>query len=105
MGPYTLTVTDDPAIVQAVAGASDRSLAGFSTLEASLIGIRTTQPTSHTYQADTLLHELLHMAFRVSGFEFVDSATEEQVVLAASTNLLHALRENPDLVKFLTYKE
>jgi hypothetical protein len=59
---------------------------------------------SHAYKADTLLHELVHMALAVNGFAFPSQDDEEKVVLAVTTNLLHMLRENPAVVAYLTYK-
>lgn len=54
---------------------------------------------SHTYVADTLLHEVLHAVIHnVSG---APSDQEEQFVERMSTGLLAVLRENPDLVAFL----
>lgn len=103
MGPYTFKVTTDPATLDAVGGASGH-IAGFSTLTAELIGVGDSPLHSHAYKADTLLHELMHMAFAVNGFSHDSQEAEEKVVLAATTNLLHCLRENPAVVSYLTYK-
>lgn len=55
---------------------------------------------SHTYIADTLLHEVLHAVIHnVSG---APSGEEEQFVERMSTGLLGVLRDNPDLIEFLT---
>jgi hypothetical protein len=104
MGPYTFKVTTDPAVLDAVAGSSGH-VAGFSTLTAELIGIGDSNLHSHAYKADTLLHELVHMAFSVNGFGFESTEAEEKVVLALTTNLLHMLRENPAVVTYLTHKD
>lgn len=103
MGPYTFKVTTDPAILEAAGGASGH-VAGFSTLTAELIGVGDSDLHSHAYKADTLLHELIHMAFAVNGFSFSSQDDEEKVVLAVTTNLLHTLRENPAVVAYLTHK-
>lgn len=103
MGPYTFRVTTDPAILEAAAGTEGRSVAGFSTLEACVIGVSDDPVRSHAFKADTLLHELLHCSLRVSGYD-TTADEEEKVVLAASTNLLHCLRENPAVVAYLTHK-
>lgn len=105
MGPYTFRVTDDAAIMEAMSGVSGEHVAGFSTLDACLIGVRTDSYRSHAFQADTLLHELIHCSFRVNGHQFDSDEAEEKIVLAATTNLLHTLRENPAVVAFLTHKE
>lgn len=105
MGPYTFRVTNDTRLLDAVSAESGRNATGFSTLEASIIAVNTSGHRSHAYQADTLLHELIHMAMQVSGYEFPVEQDEEKVVLAITTSLLHALRENPSVVTFLTYKD
>lgn len=102
MGPYTFQVTTDPAFLEAAA--TDGRVAGFSTLEGELIGV-SNAGRSHVFQADTLLHEIIHMAYRVSGFQFTEHAEEERAVLAVTTPVLDALRENPALAAFLTHKE
>lgn len=102
MGPYTFKVTTDPSIIAAAGG--ETHVAGFSTLTAELIGVADSAMHSHAWKADTLLHELIHMAFGVNGFQFESQDAEERVVLALTTNLLHTLRENPAVVAYLTYK-
>jgi hypothetical protein len=60
------------------------------------------------YQAETLLHELLHQCLRVSGCDPDQDAkvnledVEERAVRSMSGPLLDLLRRNPDLVVYLT---
>lgn len=51
-------------------------------------------------QAETLMHELLHVIHIVAGIKREDD--EEQVVRMASPLMYGILKENPSLVKFLT---
>jgi len=104
MGPYTFRVTTDPDVI-AAASSEGRDAAGFSTLTASIIGIDVAPPRSHAFCADTLLHELIHMALAVSGWQAPDEDAEERIVLAISTNLLGCLRDNPEVISYLTHKE
>lgn len=52
--------------------------------------------------ADTLLHELLHVVYYVSGLGEIENATEEQIVFVMTHPLLQILRDNPELTEFLT---
>lgn len=52
--------------------------------------------------ADTLIHECLHHFFRTSALTAIDSGDEEQIVNFLAPNLLAMLRDNPDLVEWLT---
>lgn len=103
MGPYHFKVTSDPAILTAYS--DGKKLAGFSNLETALIGIADDKFRSHAYKADTLLHELIHMAFRTSGFAGLDYDAEEAIVMAITPQLLHCLRENLEVLDYLTYRE
>ena len=53
------------------------------------------------HMRDTLLHEVLHAAWSVNP-PLDDEDQEERVVAALAPWLLLALRDNPDLVAFLT---
>ena len=105
MGPYTFKVTTDPAILAAAGEGGNRHIAGMSSVEGGVIGINAHPVLSHTYQADTLLHELLHCSYRMSGYEFPSAEDEEKAVLAAATSLLSCLRDNPRVVEFLAHRE
>ncbi|GIH26046.1 hypothetical protein Aph01nite_43560 [Acrocarpospora phusangensis] len=81
--------------------------AGFSNGSTQKIVLREDNPPD--YQAETLLHEILHQCLRVAGVDAdVDAKAgladvEERAVRAIAPNLLAALRENPDLVAYLLH--
>lgn len=51
-----------------------------------------------------LVHEIVHQLFDDSGLELED-ALEEQVCLSLQAPLLAVLKDNPDLVAWLTSEE
>ena len=53
------------------------------------------------YQRSTMIHEILHQVFVVAGTG-IDTDDEEKICRALEGGLLGALRENPDLVRWLT---
>lgn len=55
---------------------------------------------SPSQQRDTLLHEVLHAILTDSPFR-LSNDDEERAIRAVTPGLLAALRDNPDLVKFL----
>lgn len=62
---------------------------------------------AHTQLRDTLLHELLHCVIFETPLrkELKDSEEEEKLVWTLSPRILALLRDNPQLVAFLTEKE
>lgn len=60
------------------------------------------ETTSHQKQREVLLHEVLHAIYGVTGLHHKDGAPEELVVTDLSPTLLSVLRDNPDLVAYLT---
>lgn len=54
---------------------------------------------------EVLLHEVMHACYDTSGLTLKDDCPEEMVVNDLSFALLGVLRDNPDLVAFLTAKE
>lgn len=55
-------------------------------------------------KADTLLHEVLHAVWLAAGAHESKPKTEEAVISTLTPGLLCALRNNPNLVKFLVGK-
>lgn len=54
-------------------------------------------------EREALLHELLHMVIRTFGVGLeLDEETEERTVCALTPALLGILRDNPDLIRYLT---
>lgn len=57
---------------------------------------------SEDVQASTLLHEVLHAVFDVTGVSYdIGSKTEEKLIRHLEATLLQVLRENPELVAYL----
>jgi hypothetical protein len=54
--------------------------------------------------ADSLLHEILHACWACTGMHD-GKYNEEQVVRGLTTWLLLVLRDNPELVEYLTYEQ
>lgn len=63
--------------------------------------IRVQQAASVDYQRVVLLHELIHACFEHAGSP-TEPLTEEQVACLVSRRLLPILRDNPQLVAWLT---
>lgn len=53
-------------------------------------------------RAEVLLHEVLHACFEVANLKQHDTLTEEKVVNGLGMTLLSVIRDNPDLIAFLT---
>lgn len=60
-------------------------------------------PNQHAERAgDTLLHEVLHAVWDLSGFDQVADLNEENIVRSIATWLTLVLKDNPKLVEFIT---
>lgn len=62
----------------------------------------TIHPSNHPHDhhiVDTLLHEILHGLFEYSG---LDLKVEERICSFLGTGLMQVIRDNPELVKWLT---
>lgn len=80
----------------------EQSRAGSASGDWLSINVRNDLPPETT--AETLLHEVLHMALYAAGTE-LDTDEEEKVVRPLSMMLFRVLRDNPQLVEFLTEKK
>lgn len=92
IGHARYTVTADKAACKA------RKVEGRSSGNRLSIVIRPDRPRDA--QADTLLHEILHQCLFQSGAGGHEG--QETLILAMTGPLLSTLRDNPDLVKYLT---
>ena len=97
IGPHTYEIRHDPETAKRVRAAGH---AGNSEANQLLIQLDTDQP--HTQLADTLIHEALHCAWSQTSLPAGLADEEEAVVLALSPLLLGLLRDNPELVAYLT---
>lgn len=78
--------------------AEERGIRGLCNHSAQVISVDTRH--HHHAQADTLLHEALHGIYWDGDLHASDS--EEKVVSVLGHRLLQLLRDNPDLVRFVT---
>jgi hypothetical protein len=106
IGPYTYRVTTKKADLDRQGVRDQGSNAGYSQVSSQVIAVRTTtaagdEKVGRDYAASTLLHEVLHQCLAVAGFR-MDSEAEENVILAMETPLLQTLRDNPELLAYLT---
>ena len=56
------------------------------------------------FKRQTMIHEILHQVFTDSGAQ-IEKDTEEQICRALEAGLYGVLRDNPDLVAWLTTEE
>lgn len=93
VGPHTYRVVQVPHGILEGAGSD-----GTCNPRHLTIGLDDNQPRSQ--KADTLLHELIHALLATVK---LDEDTEEQICLALAPGLLALLRDNPNLVTYLTH--
>jgi hypothetical protein len=100
VGPYTFAVNVDAAAIDKDSVSERADLDGrFKPREQEILIRPGLGPDN---AADTLLHEVLHAVFMVSGLVgTLGEEQEENVVTVLSPALLDALRRNPKLVGFL----
>ena len=60
---------------------------------------------SHTVERETLLHEVIHCIWTVSGVSSLKSITEEQMVRGVEHVFFQVLTNNPIFLKYLLDKE
>lgn len=78
---------------------SDR-LYGMSDPSRALIAIRPGMAEGWTKQ--TLIHEILHQVFRQSGIGGLTADDEESIIRHLEGGLIGVLRDNPELVAYLS---
>ena len=93
VGPHRYKVVDDTTGL----AANVALVRGSCHHEHLTIALDATLP--HTVKAETLLHEVIHACLDGASLE---DGTEETVCRTLGGSLLAALRDNPDLVRFLT---
>jgi pantoate kinase len=99
MGAHLYEVRYDP---DTAALLQDEGALGDSHADRLLIRLDPSRP--HTAVAETLLHELMHCAFKSTPLRTDDvlAEQEEAIVTALTPPMLDALRRNPALVDYLT---
>jgi hypothetical protein len=99
IGPLDYTVTDD---AEAHLGAEDemsQRLYGMSDKSTQRIVIRPGMAAG--FKRQIVLHEIVHQLLDDSGLELA-TEIEEQICLSLQAPLLGLLKDNPDLVAWLT---
>lgn len=105
IGHLRYRVLRDNAAVDKASVKARSSYAGFSNPCEQRIGVRSDMQPD--WEAETVLHEVLHQCLRVCGVDPDRDAkagvedVEERAVAAIAGPLLDALRDNPDLVAYL----
>ena len=97
LAPHHLTVNCSADAVHTLSQAAGMQLSGNFDPRYLTITVDPNQAPSQV--RETLLHELLHACSQEAG---MDETQEEQTVNAQAPRLLAALRDNPDLVAWLT---
>jgi hypothetical protein len=77
---------------------TSEQLAGSS--NGNFLYIRVRNDLPYQTQAETLLHEVLHMVLFFSGLD-LDADQEEKIVRPAAMTLYGVLKDNPQLLKYL----
>lgn len=95
IGPVCFAVTDDRAYCD------DHNAWGKIKYAPQKIWLDPEQ--AEDFYAVTLFHEVLHGVFYIAGY--VGNDNNEEMVTRLSAPLLGVLRDNPELVAFLTQKE
>ena len=105
IGHLRYQVDVDQAAIDKANAESKSDYAGFSQASKQIIVLRPENPPD--FQAETLLHEVIHQCLRVAGCDPDEDAQaglkdiEEHTIKAMSGPLLDTLRRNPDLVAYL----
>lgn len=96
IGPKTFDVIVSEADINALSVELEEKVAGAMQISKQKIFLR---PGEHPqFQAETLLHEVLHA--QLDNFE-LEYKLEESIVLTLSTGLLDTFRRNPKFVRYL----
>lgn len=110
VGHKRFAVARDDDTVERLAEETEVMLAGASNDHTARIALVSGVP--HDTEAETLLHEIIHLALRASGCWPDDIrpgrhglTVEEQVVAAITRPLLGVIRDHPEVVKFLSHED
>lgn len=97
VGVHRYSVATDAAVCEDL-----RSEVKRGTVDPDRLLIRVDVSAPFTLTADTLLHEILHACWNQTPLRERDEDDEERTVTALTPLLLGVLRDNPDLVAYLT---
>ena len=99
IGPFQYQVVAEPAGHMFAEKDMGTRLDGRGSASEQTIHVHPQQ--AEMYQRSTMIHEILHQVFVVAGTG-LDTEDEERICHALEGGLLGVLRENPDLVAWLT---
>lgn len=103
LGPYTYSVITDQLAFQKVQVEERELICGRQKTTSQEIHVNPEMAPDCT--KDTVIHECLHHFFSVSGLRQaleMDDRTEEAIVNFLGGQVLSMLRDNPELVRWLT---
>jgi len=101
IGPYRYTVKVDLSRIKELEKESDSDLYGITTHGHLEIVLH--PDVADTVLRETLLHEVLHAVLYVTGTsDRLSDKAEEHLIRSLSPALFALLRDNPDLVQYLT---
>lgn len=103
VGPHIYTVESSEAAVDRVCHKHQRELDGCADHQYQLITISPNGADS--YRKDVFLHEVLHAVITATAMEFEQEDGEERLVGAMSTMLLQVIRDNPEVIRWLSQHE
>jgi len=103
VGPFPYRVEYNDAAIDNICVREQKDVIGHTDHRAITITIR--ESMSEQQIRDTLLHEILHCIFGVSGLYERKEPTEEEIVSSIAPTLVWALRVNRELVEYLTYED
>lgn len=98
VGPFVYTVATDESALRRLEHEFKASHAGHT--DHAQLSIQIDPTGARGYQRDTLWHEVLHCVVRLVNLQV--KLPEEELVCSLSGATLAALRDNPDLVAYLT---
>ena len=99
IGSLSFTVSDDAGAHLGAEDEMSQRLYGMSDKSTERIVIR--PGMSPGFKRQIMIHEIVHLLFDDSGLE-LETDVEEQICLSLQAPLLAVLKDNPDLVAWLT---
>ena len=99
IGPFEYWVSSDAESHMAVENTEKSRLDGRS-CPIELV-IHVSPKGAEDYRRSTMIHEIVHQVFVIAG-SMIDKDDEEKICRLLEAGLLGVIKENPDLVRWLT---
>lgn len=100
VGPYRYTITVDHDGMQRLISRGESGGGNVGTSDHHKLDITIDGAMAASMIADTLLHEIMHCCYRVSGLG-TGKITEEEAIEHLTAILLDTLRRNPAVARYL----